>query len=143
MPLNPDKKATHSPRGAKRVLPGLAHLIFGPPWPSNPCFFLLEKKGNPAKSKGLSLRGAPVILGKEGENAQKMIGKSGKKKNKKSHKSKDWRVRAHPKVRLGLSGGNSRKFPERPWKRSQSFSSNSPQDKSAAGIPQALQWQGT
>ena len=33
---------------------------------------------------------------------------------------------ATPPVRLGLSGGNSRKFLERPRKRSQSFSWNSP-----------------
>ena len=34
---------------------------------------------------------------------------------------------AIPPVRLGLSGRNSRKIPERPWKRSQSVSWNSPQ----------------
>ena len=39
-----------------------------------------------------------------------------------------WTIWAIPPVRLGLSGRNSGKIPERPWKRSQSVSWNFPRE---------------
>ena len=41
------------------------------PWPSNPCFFLLKKRGPPEKSKDFPLCQTLQILGKESKNAPK------------------------------------------------------------------------
>ena len=89
-PKSPEKKcAPESQKSPKRVYPGPPTLAF------------LEKARvfSPQKSKGVSLRGTPKILGAARKKAQKKQGKSENKKSKEIEKSKEKR-RVRVKVRF-------------------------------------------